>query len=156
MASSSASRGPGGGRQTQQRAAIRAAFCEPGRPLTVSEVLERAQETVPSLNQATVYRNLNLLVKNGWLIRIAHPEAGSLYERAGRGHHHHFYCRSCSCVFELPGCPLPDYHGPAGYVTEGHALFFHGLCRECVPSGGESAAPRRSAAAVNASAADRE
>lgn len=119
-------------RSTQQREAIRGVFRLDGRPLGVPEVLARARETVPSLNQATVYRNLNLLVTDGWLTRVAHPEAGTLYERAGKDHHHHFYCRRCSRLFELPGCPLPEVHGPAGCRTEGHELFLHGLCRECV------------------------
>ena len=132
MSSQSHSNRGEGRRSTQQREAIRAVFRLDGRPLGVSEVLARARETVPSLNQATVYRNLNLLVTDGWLTRVAHPEAGTLYERAGKDHHHHFYCRRCSRVFELPGCPLPEHHGPDGCLTEGHELFLHGLCRTCV------------------------
>jgi Fur family ferric uptake transcriptional regulator len=132
MSSQSHSNRGGGRRSTQQREAIRAVFRLDGRPLGVSEVLARARQAVPSLNQATVYRNLNMLVTDGWLVEVAPPEAGTLYERAGKDHHHHFYCRRCSRVFELPGCPLPAVHGPEGCRTEGHELFLHGLCRECV------------------------
>jgi len=135
----------GGRRNTQQREAIRAVFRLDGRPLTVSEVLARARKAVPSLNQATVYRNLNLLVTDGWLTRVAHPEAGTLYERAGKDHHHHFYCRRCSRVFELSGCPLPEHHGPDGCLTEGHELFLHGLCRECVAATDSSGATKEEA-----------
>jgi Fur family ferric uptake transcriptional regulator len=106
--------------------------------LTVAEVLACARETVPSLNQATVYRNLNRLVADGWLVQVSHPEAGSLYERAGKDHHHHFYCRRCSRVFELAGCPFPEHKAPDGYLTEGHELFLHGLCKECVAETGLS------------------
>ena len=112
--------------------------------MAVSEVLEQAQVAVPSLNQATVYRNLGLLVADGWLIQIVHPEAGALYERADKDYHHHFYCRSCARVFELPGCPLPaPALAPAGFVTEGHELFLSGLCGECaVPGAARSRAGR--------------
>ncbi len=123
-------------RHTQQREAIRGVFRRNGRPLGVSEVLVRAQQTVPSLNQATVYRNLNLLVADGWLVQVAHPMAGTLYERAGKEHHHHFYCRGCSGMFDLPGCPLPAGHGPAGFLIEGHELFLNGLCEACVTATG--------------------
>ena len=127
-------------RNTRQREAIRKVFRPEQRPLSVSEVMARSREAEPCLNQATVYRNLKMLVADGWLTRIAHPEAGTLYERSGKDHHHHFHCRRCSRVFELPGCPLPEYHGPAGCLTEGHELFVHGLCRECVAATGASGA----------------
>lgn len=125
-------------RNTRQREAIRAVFRLDGRPLSVSEVLTRAQKVVPSLNPATVYRNLNLLVADGWLVQVTHPEAGTLYERADKDHHHHFYCRRCSRLFELPGCPLPGHTAPDGFLTEGHELFLHGLCRECAADAGVS------------------
>lgn len=119
-------------RQTRQRAAIRAVFRADRQPLTVAEVLRRAQAAVPALNRATVYRNLGLLVRDGWLVAVAHPEVGMLYERAGLAHHHHFYCRGCAQVYDLPGCPLPSAHrGPEGFVTEGHEVYLRGLCRAC-------------------------
>jgi len=123
-------------RKTPQREAIRAAFTFDGRPLGIDEVLQRARQKVASLNPATIYRNVNMLVREGWLVQINHPEAGTLYERAGKDHHHHFYCRACTRVFELPGCPLAKTGiGPAGFITEGHELFLHGLCKECVDCG---------------------
>jgi Fur family ferric uptake transcriptional regulator len=131
---------PAGRRNTQQREALRSVFRLDGRPLTVSEALARARETVPSLNKSTVYRNLSMLVADGWLVRIAHPEIGTLYERAGKDHHHHFYCRGCSRLFDLPGCPLPADCGADGFLTEGHELFLHGLCSACVAEEGAGAA----------------
>jgi hypothetical protein len=54
------------------------------RPLGVEEVLRYGRRLVKSLNQATVYRNLKLLVDIGWLKRVIHPSLGTLYERAGK------------------------------------------------------------------------
>lgn len=119
-------------RKTQQRDAIRRIFEQAERPLSVAEVLALGQEDVPTLNQATVYRTVNLLEGEGYLVRLMHPEAGTLFERKDTGHHHHFYCRKCELVFDLPGCCVSDQeHVPAGFVTESHELAFRGICREC-------------------------
>lgn len=109
------------------------------RPLRVEEILEIGRSVVESLNQATVYRNLKRLVESGWLRVIHHPEAGTLYERSEKGHHHHFHCRSCDRLFEMPGCALNEKQStPPGFVAEGHEVFLFGLCASCrkVPARG--------------------
>jgi Fur family ferric uptake transcriptional regulator len=119
-------------RKTSQRDAIEQVFCQENRPLGVGEILRLAQALVESLNQATVYRNLKLLVESGWLKQINHPLLGTLYERTGTGHHHHFHCRVCDRVFELPGCALNENDAaPAGFVTEDHDIFLFGVCPSC-------------------------
>jgi Fur family ferric uptake transcriptional regulator len=119
-------------RNTSQREAIKQVFCQERRPLAVGEILRLAQTLVESLNQATVYRNLKLLVENQWLKQINHPVLGTLYERTGTGHHHHFHCRICDRVFELPGCALNEKSAaPAGFVTEDHDIFLFGVCASC-------------------------
>jgi Fur family transcriptional regulator, ferric uptake regulator len=102
------------------------------RPLTVAEVLLKTQATIPSLNEATVYRNLRSLIEEGHLTQLAHPEAGALFERADQPHHHHFFCRQCLLVFNLPGCPLDKAKRKLhGFIAEGHEIFYRGLCRRC-------------------------
>jgi len=91
-----------------------------------------ARRVVDSLNQSTVYRNLKLLVEKGWLRKINHPARGPLYERADKNHHHHFHCRSCNKVYELPGCILNENAStPQGFVTEKHEVFLFGVCFSC-------------------------
>jgi Fur family ferric uptake transcriptional regulator len=112
--------------------AIEQVFRQHKRPLGVDEVLKYGRKLVVSLNQATVYRNLKLLVKDGWLKRVSHPSLGTLFERTGKGHHHHFHCRACNRAFELPGCPLKeDGIAPAGFVVEDHEIFLFGICPSC-------------------------
>ncbi len=121
-----------GARRTVQRQAIRGVFERVERPLGIAETLALAREAVPSLDQATVYRTLNRLVAEGWLRRLSHPEAGTVHERAGKPHHHHFYCRRCQQLWDLPGCPLAaGLPAPPGYVTEGHEVYLRGVCRRC-------------------------
>jgi len=119
-------------RKTSQRIAIEHIFRRENRPLGVEEILRAGRKIVESLNQATVYRNLKLLVENGWLKPISHPVLGILYEQTGREHHHHFHCRICDRVFELPGCMLSEFKAaPEGFVTEKHEVFLFGICPAC-------------------------
>jgi Fur family transcriptional regulator, ferric uptake regulator len=119
-------------RKTVQRGAIQDVFLKENRPLKVEEILEIGRNIVESLNQATVYRNLKLLVESGWLKAIHHPDAGTVYERSEKEHHHHFHCRSCDRLFELPGCALNERQStPPGFVAEGHEVFLFGVCSCC-------------------------
>ena len=119
-------------RKTCQRTAIEQVFRQEKRPLGVEEILKSGRKIVESLNQATIYRNLKLLVEKGWLKQIKHPALGTLYERSGKGHHHHFHCRVCDRVFELPGCALNEQEAaPTGFVTEEHEIFLFGVCSSC-------------------------
>jgi len=119
-------------RKTSQRAAIQEVFRQKDHPLGVDEILQDGRQFVETLNQATVYRNLKLLVETGWLKRIQTPELGAVYERAGKAHHHHFQCRSCDHLFELPGCALHETQPtPPGFLIEGHEVFLFGICSSC-------------------------
>jgi Fur family ferric uptake transcriptional regulator len=125
-------------RKTAQRNAIMEVFLQENRPLRVEEILQVGRNSVESLNQATVYRNLKLLVEEGWLRIICHPEAGTLYERTEREHHHVFHCRSCDRLFEVPGCALNQRKSiPRGFVAEGHEVFLYGVCASCQKSEGK-------------------
>ncbi|MDX9786718.1 MAG: transcriptional repressor [Desulfobacterales bacterium] len=119
-------------RITTQRTAIEQVFLQQDRPLGIEEILDKGRSIVSSLNQATVYRNLKLLVENGWLTQISHPGLGVLYERSGKAHHHHFHCHACNRVFELPGCALNEREAvPDGFVVEDHEVFLSGVCPSC-------------------------
>lgn len=118
-------------RKTTQRDAIQEVFIQQDRPMGVEEVLASGKELVASLNQATVYRNLKTLVEKGWLNQITHPSLGTLYERSGKGHHHHFHCHQCNHLYCLAGCPLPHVPRTDGFIVEEHELFFSGICPNC-------------------------
>ena len=72
---------------------------------------------------------------NGDVVTVHLPNESTRYERAGRGHHHHFRCERCGQVFELRAtCPVAVLEGvtlPGGFEVRGHALTLYGLCPEC-------------------------
>ena len=79
-------------RTTKQRAAIAEALRRAARPLLPSEILSEAQQSVPNLNLATIYRNLNLLIEERLVASVHLPGQPARFEIAGH-HHHHFHCR---------------------------------------------------------------
>ena len=123
-----------GQRQTRQRDVIVDVIRAAAGPLTVPEILERAQKEVPGLGIATVYRTLKLLHEAGRVETVILPSGETRYESSGLGHHHHFHCRVCHEVYDLASCPvtLPQDHAiGGGFVVEGHELTLYGVCGEC-------------------------
>lgn len=121
-------------RNTKQKTAIRKAFADAGRPLAPEEVLRSAQQRHPTLGIATVYRNIQALVEEGWLQAVEVPGDSARYEVAGKRHHHHFQCNACGRVYDLEGCTVEGKPKlPRGFRASGHEFYVYGTCAACVP-----------------------
>lgn len=133
-------------RNTRQRAAIRDAIAAAARPLLPQEVLDAAQQQVPGLGIATVYRNIKALLEEGELRLVNLPGENARFELAGHHHHHHFQCRMCDRVFDVHACPgdLATL-APQGFTVEDHDLTLYGRCKDCAARQ-PAAATRRSTA----------
>lgn len=119
-------------RDTQQRDAIHEALANAGRPLSVNEVFESAQNEVAGLGIATVYRNLKTLQQEGQIVQVDLPGQPSRWELALENHHHHFLCRTCDRLFEIYDCPKGLKRLlPAGYILEEHDILLRGQCSTC-------------------------
>jgi Fur family ferric uptake transcriptional regulator len=119
-------------RRTKQRDAIQRAIEIAARPLAPHEILAEASTDAPQIGMATVYRAILDLQAEGWLKEVELPGESSRYERAGLDHHHHFHCRECDRVYDLPGCPgaLRELAPPAFRVDE-HEIILYGRCPQC-------------------------
>lgn len=86
---------------TRQREAIARVFFASDEHLSLLELLERAQEVVPSIGYATVYRTMKLLTECGLASEHKFGEANVLYEPTHEGEHHdHIICNDCGKIIE--------------------------------------------------------
>ena len=124
-----------GHRQTRQREAILHVIHEARGPLSVKNILKRAQKGQNGrLGIATVYRTINLLLEAKQIQSVILADGETLYEASGLGHHDHFKCRYCHNVFDLSVCPLHLASGtiiPGGFLVEDHDMTLYGLCPDC-------------------------
>ena len=98
----------------------------------VDTILARCKEHMPSINMATVYRNLNVLVSQNKLIRLT-LSTGDRFDKTLYPHPH-FYCKCCGAVTDV------DHNAVADMVTsiesgdfliEKVDVMFTGVCAKC-------------------------
>jgi Fe2+ or Zn2+ uptake regulation protein len=126
-----------GYRMTPQRLAILRVIQEAHKHLTPQEVCQQAQQAIPGLTEATVYRTLNFLSEQN-LVLAAHIGNGQLvYEIAGHDHHH-LICRKCDSACEIEHAPLEALYQQlqteTGYLIDSVHTTFFGLCPACQES----------------------
>jgi Fur family transcriptional regulator, ferric uptake regulator len=119
-------------RSTRQKRAVREVFERSERPLATEEVLAEAKRLIGSIGIATVYRAIRSLVADGFVTPVELPGFAPLYERADKGHHHHFVCTVCQRAYELAGCES-DIRAkvPRGFRITGHEVTLFGICASC-------------------------
>jgi Fur family transcriptional regulator, ferric uptake regulator len=86
----------------------------------------------------SIYRILDELERAGILVKIAHRNRQLYYSLCGRpddNDHHHFICRKCRKVEEVPVCGFPAVARFIEKKLKGtvkyHSLHLEGLCSEC-------------------------
>ena len=90
-----------------------------------------------SMGLATVYRNLQLLVKQG-LVRSRHLPTGEVLYAPVERDIHHLTCVSCGETTRLEGCPVKTMNNTKKISTKFELLFhtleYFGLCHDCSQS----------------------
>jgi Fur family ferric uptake transcriptional regulator len=123
-----------GFRMTPQRQTILQILHDAKSHLSPSDVYTRANQSIPGLTEATVYRTLDFLAHNG-MINPAQTASGHLvYEISGHDHHH-ILCRSCGESVEIEHSLLHKLYRQLEehsryQLTTSHLTFF-GLCPAC-------------------------
>ncbi len=87
----------------QKEVVFTAVSCSCDHP-TADLVLARAKELMPSINLATVYRNLNALVKEGRIRRVQHV-LGDRFDKT-LYHHAHVLCEKCGDFSDINSIDL--------------------------------------------------
>jgi Fur family ferric uptake transcriptional regulator len=121
-------------RNTRQKRAIESVLRNHANPLSPAEILEFALKEVPTIGIATVYRSLKSLSTDRQVVSVEIPGEPPRYERADKGHHHHFLCRTCGEVFDLKTC-LDGIKkmAPPKFRVDDHEIILYGACKDCAP-----------------------
>lgn len=128
-------------RNTIQRALVLEAVCSLRNHPTSADVYEVVRTRHPNISRATVYRNLNVLVNRGEVLRVEVPNGADRFD-FNNTPHYHALCRVCGRVSDVDmpyqrdlAALVTDAHG---FSIEGHHIIFEGTCVNCgLPAGVE-------------------
>lgn len=124
-----------GYRLTPQREMIVEAIAHAERHVTAEEIYEQVQSRVRSVNVATVYRTLELLVALGLVSRADLGGGQVTYASRCHGLHCHLVCRRCGRVIEadhrLTDSLSEQLEARYGFAADLRHLAISGLCEDC-------------------------
>ena len=121
-------------RLTDQRRLILAVVRETDAHPTAEWVHVAVRRRRPRVSLATVYRNLRLLARHGFLTEIQAEPSVRFDARVHR--HHHFTCSGCGRIFDLEE-PVDArlaarVAARTGFRISHHRIEFYGLCAGCL------------------------
>ena len=124
-----------GYRITPQREMIIEAIAHGGHHINAEEVFANIQQRTRSVNIATVYRTLDLLVEQGLASRIDLGEGRVIYATYQHGPHIHLVCRQCGLVTDANQDLLSTLNrqlkSEYKFAADLQHISVLGLCTEC-------------------------
>jgi Fur family peroxide stress response transcriptional regulator len=105
-----------------------------GHP-TADDLVRRVRQVLPSVSHATVYRNVQELVRAG-LIGTLERAGGAVQFEVNPEDHHHFVCRRCGQVWDVyldrVGVRVDHRRSRLkGFQIDRREVQLHGLCARC-------------------------
>lgn len=122
-------------RLTPQREVLLRVLSEAMGHPTADDMVRRVREVLPTVSHATVYRNLQELVREG-LIRTLEVAGTALQFELNPDDHHHFVCRKCGHVWDVYLSSLDVRINRRrteqdGFQVEHRDVQLHGVCAGC-------------------------
>ena len=112
-----------------------AALAASGQDFATEDLWRALQADDANIGRATVYRAVELLVREGVLDRVPFADGTHRYRVCGATHHHHVTCVRCQRVVEVEAClpaeVLAAIERSTDFAIEGHALELFGRCSLC-------------------------
>lgn len=120
---------------SRQRESILNALTEKLDHPTAEMVYQCVKKEQPNISLGTVYRNLNQLVAQGVVRRIATPTSGDRFD-CRTDPHAHLMCSCCGRVFDLEDDLLLEIDrnvlATTGFLVNDRQLLLRGLCADCL------------------------
>jgi Fe2+ or Zn2+ uptake regulation protein len=123
-----------GAQLTSQRAAVYEYLSRVEHHPTAEEVFLAVKPKLPRISLATVYKNLEALVKCDAVSKLAYGDAAARYD-IRTDHHYHTRCLECGKIWDLNAAEdskaLKHIKPQAGFEVKDYRLELLGYCREC-------------------------
>jgi Fur family transcriptional regulator, peroxide stress response regulator len=101
---------------------------------TAEDIYQKLIKQFPSVSIATVYNNLKLFVKLGFVNELQFGEGLSKFEWIDKDHYH-IVCSSCGKIEDFYYPQLKEVESFAQdlskFKIKNHHLLFYGFCQEC-------------------------
>ena len=101
---------------------------------TAEQVFQSVRKKLPRISFGTIYRNLDVLEKQGSITGLKYSKEHVRYH-AGSDDHYHFVCEHCDKIDDLEMNEMLDLNSQVakrhGLIINKHSLFFYGLCEDC-------------------------
>ena len=119
---------------TQQRAAVFDYLSRVEHHPTAEEVFLAVKPRLPKISLATVYKNLEALVKCGMASKLTYGDGSARYD-IRTDHHYHTRCLKCGGVADLDAAEgnklLSQIKPKSGFEVKDYRLELLGYCRAC-------------------------
>ncbi|NLJ95860.1 MAG: transcriptional repressor [Clostridiales bacterium] len=120
---------------SRQREAIKEYLSNTKEHPTADTVYMNIRKTYPNISLGTVYRNLNLLVDQGEVIKLNGIDGSDHFDGQVKPHYH-FVCNGCNRIYDLEMESIEHIDSIANKnfpgKVEGHMAYFYGTCQECL------------------------
>lgn len=105
-------------------------------PVSITDCYQELNQEKQKVDLSTIYRNLDVLVEKGLVIKTMHMEQNQCtYDFNRHDHRHYLICKQCHEIKVLEGCPIHEYEEEveknSNYVITGHQLELYGICPNC-------------------------
>lgn len=122
-------------RLTPQREVLIRVLSEAMGHPTADELVRQVREVLPTVSHATVYRNLQELVRKG-LLRTLDMAGAAVQFEINPDEHHHFVCRKCGQVWDVYLSAVDvrvNRRRTAidGFRIDRREVQLHGVCAAC-------------------------
>lgn len=123
-----------GAQLTSQRAAVFSYLSDVAHHPTAEEVFFAVKQKIPRISLATVYKNLEALVRCGAVSKLSYGDASARYD-IRTDHHYHTRCLKCGKVWDLDAVEgagaLKHIKAQVGFEVKDYRLELLGYCRDC-------------------------
>ncbi len=105
------------------------------KPLDVGTIIDYLKKHHRGVDQATVFRIINLFTQRGLTRQIQLNEGKFRYELSSRSDHHHFMCEKCGIIEDISDCNIEklekEIAKKKNFLVQSHSLEFFGTCNQC-------------------------